>query len=470
MHFQNVSRFFAFFCMIDMLWLIENDSKMCRSCAGSEVVMEDVWIVPKNIRQIGESHGSISVYIEDYAATFISQFAKNIGACAGTGVCYGKIYEEAERTNIVIEGVTVSSGRVENVEQIFTQEPYREAEKEGISYFPNQRMIGKVIVETQMQYVTDNRMPQMFTTTGLSAARVELVLQAGREEGIKGIWVASHGAVEKLENYYIYYDRNETMQSYLIRWNEQLRGAQQEREEQIREQEEVQSIISEKKQEPFPILECVACLILIVACVTGIVSINNYQSLQGVEESMQNLARDFYGEDETVSGPEYGQDGEYAGKQDEQEAVAEGTVTDLPLYTPESAWGENAVSGQADVETLNGETEDGVTGNLNEAGENEAGENETGENETGENEAAQDPERGENGQENLDQSDAESQADESIVTQTVSYQEYVVKPGDTLSSICYTFYQDRSKVDEVCRLNGITDPDVLAVGQKILLP
>lgn len=185
---------------------------------------------------------------------------------------------------------------------------------------------------------------------------------------------------------------------------------------------------------------------------------------------MQNLARDFYGEDETVSGPEYGQDGEYAGKQDEQEAVAEGTVTDLPLYTPESAWGENAVSGQADVETLNGETEDGVTGNLNEAGENEAGENETGENETGENEVAQDPERGENGQENLDQSDAESQADESIVTQTVSYQEYVVKPGDTLSSICYTFYQDRSKVDEVCRLNGITDPDVLAVGQKILLP
>ncbi len=60
--------------------------------------MEDVWIVPKNIRQIGESHGDINIYIEDYAATFISQFAKNIGACAGVGVCYGKIYEEAEKT------------------------------------------------------------------------------------------------------------------------------------------------------------------------------------------------------------------------------------------------------------------------------------------------------------------------------------------------------------------------------------
>ena len=134
-----------------MLWLIKNDGDGYCLHAESEVVMENEWIVPKNIRQVGESTGNIHIYIEDYAATFISQFVKTIGAGAGLGICCGRIYEKEQYSDIVIEGIAVSEKRAEEKEQLLSEEPYREAAKTGISDFPGQTIIGKFIADVQTQ-------------------------------------------------------------------------------------------------------------------------------------------------------------------------------------------------------------------------------------------------------------------------------------------------------------------------------
>lgn len=51
-----------------------------------------------------------------------------------------------------------------------------------------------------------------------------------------------------------------------------------------------------------------------------------------------------------------------------------------------------------------------------------------------------------------------------------SYDEYIVKEGDTLAAICNNKYGSLSNMQEVCVINNIKNPDYIAPGQKLYLP
>lgn len=53
---------------------------------------------------------------------------------------------------------------------------------------------------------------------------------------------------------------------------------------------------------------------------------------------------------------------------------------------------------------------------------------------------------------------------------TVEPVSYTIRRGDTLIGICLSRYGSDDKVQEICNLNGISNPDDIKVGQKILLP
>lgn len=53
---------------------------------------------------------------------------------------------------------------------------------------------------------------------------------------------------------------------------------------------------------------------------------------------------------------------------------------------------------------------------------------------------------------------------------TVEPMVYTVQKGDTLISISTIYYGTKDKVDEICQLNHITNPDSIQEGRKIFLP
>lgn len=55
-------------------------------------------------------------------------------------------------------------------------------------------------------------------------------------------------------------------------------------------------------------------------------------------------------------------------------------------------------------------------------------------------------------------------------TATKPAEEYTIQIGDTLIQICRNRYSDESMVKTVCEMNGISDPNNIQIGQKILLP
>lgn len=63
----------------------------------------------------------------------------------------------------------------------------------------------------------------------------------------------------------------------------------------------------------------------------------------------------------------------------------------------------------------------------------------------------------------------EEAAEEAVETQ-MTYVEYIVQEGDTLSKICKEHYGSRERLQEICEFNGIEDGDYIQAGEIILLP
>ena len=47
---------------------------------------------------------------------------------------------------------------------------------------------------------------------------------------------------------------------------------------------------------------------------------------------------------------------------------------------------------------------------------------------------------------------------------------YIVQQGETLYGICFELYQNLSKVDEICRINGLEDVNMLEAGRRLIVP
>ena len=54
----------------------------------------------------------------------------------------------------------------------------------------------------------------------------------------------------------------------------------------------------------------------------------------------------------------------------------------------------------------------------------------------------------------------------------VTNEKYIIKKGDTINGISYRFYgkYDEAKIQEIQRINGITDPTTMRIGQELLIP
>ena len=47
---------------------------------------------------------------------------------------------------------------------------------------------------------------------------------------------------------------------------------------------------------------------------------------------------------------------------------------------------------------------------------------------------------------------------------------YVVQKGDTLDTISQKVYGDSSQAEAICKMNGLSDGNLIYIGQKLLLP
>ena len=192
-----------------------------------------------------------------------------------------------------------------------------------------------------------------------------------------------------------------------------------------------------------------ACLVLVLV-VMGVSLLNSFDRMQSVQNTLDTLA----GATDTVE--------------------TSGTVT---AVTPEDGAGDGA--GDSSDEAAGDGTEETAADASSGADDDQTADGQAADTQSADTQSV-DAQSADTQSANAQSADAQSEDAQSsdegssgdiIVTEgNGSDGVYTVEEGDTLAIISRKMYGDVTHVDAICRMNGITDGNLIYVGQKLLLP
>lgn len=254
--------------------------------------------------------------------------------------------------------------------------------------------------------------------TKLCTALVKL----NKDRGIR-FEISINGTKVILDDFYIYYDQNEEMQNYLIEWNSRRYEHQTtktghrfptDNAAKLGRLAQAYNKESARVSLVWGAMNVLSLSLVVCVIAYGIISLNSYGKMQSMQESI-DYCMTFVSENMEKNNVEAA-----AAVAQPQEQAAE-MPTQQPIVTPVAQTVQGSVLQQEA-----------------EAREPEAQESET------------------------------QQPIQSINTDIPQY--YVVQPGDTLGNICRNLYGDYSRIEEICELNNLENPDNILYGQRLLLP
>ena len=430
--------------------------------------------LPKNIRQIGERDQVVKLYVEDYVNTYLRRLYPAGGEDLRCGLLLGSEEEGGKVPCIFIDGALEMEGVACGKEQVdLNDQAWKRAYRDMEEMFPKRSVQGWFLCGAPGCQLSPLNYWKQHSKYFPGKNKI-MYLNSGLE-GEEALYMASDDGFYRLRGYCVYYERNQMMQDYMIARKDvkrvdagvddgvirDFRRRMDEKREEARERRSAVSVLGG------------ICGVLSVAVLAGgIVMVNNYQKMRDMESVLASVM---------PAGAEYLPGGE----EEKPELVLETGVTVQPetmtAGMPEppetgAAASEPAASGTAEVasgEAASKPAEPGAAVSGTAAAESAA--------------AAEPSKTGAAASEPAVSGAAEAVSGEAEAVHIPSLEEadqqmevlgqaleeastHVVQDGETLYGICLEKYHDLSRVDEVCRLNGLEDVNKIKAGQKLILP
>jgi LysM domain. len=408
-----------------MIEIIYNEKK------NEEKPADILFYIPKNIRQIGEAGKGKKIYIEDYAVTYLTQTGASNLAYPWVAILLGcvKHFEGVEYIFIngvlEVENMEVTSERISFNEQIWANIYSRMKE-----YFPRHEVLGWVLSVPGATLDITDTIYRAHLNNFSGNDKVFFMRETIEKE--EAFYTYENGQLHRQLGYYIYYEKNNFMQEYMIQRN---KGRMVENQEVISDRaiQNFRKIIEEKKAANTPpklmtFMYSASVFLVMTVLVIGIAMINSHDKMKNMEQTLYNISRNL--DVEAVMG----QANIEIYKESEIENISEKQTLENEVEV------ENIVSGVVPLET---EKETILESQA--APETQVAAIENAENV------------------NVEQSPV-------IVYPTSINQEYIIQEGDTIFGISKNFYGTKERAEEICSINNITDVDKIYPGQKILLP
>lgn len=455
---------------------------------------------PKNIRQIGSPKGRHKIYVEDYVYTFLHSSAFEGETQKRAAVLLGRNEVSQDIRYTFISGAVSCNDFVFGKEGIeFDEDCWDYIYKEMKRYFEHQEIVGWFLGLTgfplELTPAIESAHRKYF------AGRDKVLFLSEPEEREDVFFSYEQGILQKKEGYYIYYEKNLDMQEYMIRSKEKIRAEEggidsrafweptdaveqekegneqfvksgDEEEEGVNRETEAVGCRSEEEQQSTPaeqalrnyrsallerqgnasprkmnvFLYTAASAAMVILCVIGITTMNNYEKMQQVEQVLAAMARP--SQQETEEEKEMPQQ-----DHPEEPENPEVVVKNVP--------GEVAPEEQPSDEQLEG------TQSSDEQSEG----TQSSEVQSEEKSEEQQPEE-ELHQEQVEETQTQEQPTEAETSASVYLEQgyYIVQPGDKLELICKNIYQTTDMLDKICEVNHIEDGDKIYTGQKLILP
>ena len=467
--------------------------------------------LPKNVRQIGDPDQVVRLYVEDYVNTYLKRLYPSGRQTMRVGVLLGSVEQYDGTPYIFIDGaMELEDVETEGEKILFSESSWKKLYSAMETAFPKRTVQGWFLCggpSSQLSPLNYWKQHSQYF-----AGKNQLMYLNHGLEGEEAVYVTSEDGFYRLKGHYIYYERNQMMQDYMISRKDVRRVESGSHEKVIKDFRQRMTARKEQagaRQRTASVLG-MACGILSVAVLAGgVVLMNNYQTMRQMEGVLAPVlpvgvadwqeyqeefeeAPDFIIEERPgnvypTAGTEDG--GQTANGQTDGGQTADGQAANGQM-SGEQAVGGQAVSGQAETGQDNlgtgAETEPEAGAGAEtgaETGTTPSPETMSSEDAFSSGQASQAPldnlvgmgkeSEPEKQEEVLGEGDAKENVLPPVdydAAEANGYRIYEIGEGETLYGICWKEYGDLSRLEEICRLNALEDVDHILAGQRLILP
>ncbi len=349
---------------------------------------------PKNVRQIGNVSDEPKIYIEDYVDIYLNQLQQQAAEEPVGAILIGEILKLEGQDVVCVSGaIRMKELKIEGTEIVIEDEAFKELEEERKHFFSSGETIGWCLIENRNPKGQNKEIARVHNRRFSRDNTVFVWKDALDKE--ETFYSFKYGELMQMGGHYIYYEKNPSMQNYMIATRKKNGVTPCEMVEDRAAKDfrsTVRSRMEEKEQQNSRLVYVTSALLVVVVLAIGISTVNNFDKMEAVQDSLESLSQ-------SVNNAK----------------SKEGTVSEDEVAAAEN-----------ESETLE------VSGEAEEAG---------------------------------------TVPEISTVQEQLKDEEYyTVQKGDTLDSISLKIYGDTSHVKAICKMNGLSDGNLIYIGQKLLLP
>lgn len=406
---------------------------------------------PKNVKQIGIIEENRKIYVEDYVMNYLKKapFAEKK---AKYGVLLGQAQKNGNQTYLFIRGIVEAQSEQNAIE--FDEMVWNNIYKDIKQYYPKEKIVGWYL---SIPYHVKGDWEQLKKMhIDYFAGSEKICYFWDRTDRQEGFFAYENGDMERINGYYIYYEKNSQLQQYFldknqkdISQNENL-SAQEKNIKSTSIGGQFQQIPHLKKHSKRCLTSYITFTISAAAIAAGVMAIQKYSDIKNLNQDMAKIMQatrknlDFNKtEVEKVNGNiSTTQENENIISSEKKEQSTQTTTpktpqTELKTETQTTYQKrqkeESQEKNQETLQTITQKTSQTVPQTT-----------------------SQTPTQSKNIQSNQ------------VLKNEIP--QYTVKKGETLFEICIKIYNDANMLEQLKRVNNLDDSCKLKEGQKIILP
>ena len=249
--------------------------------------------LPKNIRQIGAPSSNKRIYMEDYVVTYLNYIARPGSTRARGAILLGEVKNTEVGDVLFISGaVEAQNLEFDMDESEFTKEAWSDIYEQVKEYFPDLSVVGWFLSRMGFSTAINDKIEKMHVDNFPGKDKVLYVTDS--LEADDAFYMYERGQMIKQKGYYIYYEKNEAMQNYIIK---QKGGVAEEENTEIhRKDEEIIKSYREKnnrvqgnKTSGVNLLYVASSFVVLAMLAMGVTVVSSYDKMKEMEVSINRL-------------------------------------------------------------------------------------------------------------------------------------------------------------------------------------
>lgn len=401
--------------------------------------------IPKNVRQIGNVSDTPKIYVEDYVDTFFSQLCDKAGEMPVGAFLVGDIQSTEEEEYVYIYGaIQMHDLKISGTEYVLDEDTWKHAYEDCKQYFEDGEMLGWFVAHAGVPLTAEESVVKLHRKSFPKKNTVFIRKDPGEKE--EAYFAFKFDDLMEIGGHYTYYEKNPCMQNYMISTRKK-NGANPTETVEDQAAKDFRSIVRSREEQMLKqrsnrmMYALSTCLVLLVV-IMGVATMNNFDKMKSVQNTLESLSGTVKSDaDEDVTQVDVNMAS--SGKQADSGVDA---IWPVDGQAEAGNQTQNGEGGQVDV-PVSADVEDSVISSQEPTVETNGGV------------IAEGSPKDDEEQNVLDS--GENNGSNGI---------YIVEPGDTLAIISQKMYGDITHVDAISRMNGLTDGNLIYVGQKLLLP